>query len=358
MRSSGSLWQPGPARIAVFRALQLGDMLCAVPALRALRKAAPQARITLIGLPWAQEFVRRFRRYVDDLLVFPGFPGMTEQASDIAALPRFFQEAQQREFDLTIQLHGSGAVTNVIGTLLGAKHQAGFYMDHAYRPNTRYFMPWPGEEPEITRYLQLMHFLGVPLQGEELEFPLFAEDVEALKVVFDTYDLQPGRYLCMHPGARLPSRRWSAQRFGAVAQTLAEQGYRIVLTGSAAERPIADKVLHCTQAPIVNLMGKTGLGTLVALIDASGLLVCNDTGVSHIAAAVGTPSVVVACGGSVGRWAPLNRQRHRVLFHAVNCRPCEHYDCPIGHPCADGVSTDAVAHEAFALLRRGVRHDG
>lgn len=357
MKPNGNLWKPMPERIAVFRALQLGDMLCAVPALRALRKAAPQAHITLVGLPWAGDFVRRFKHYVDDLLVFPGFPSMAEQASNVSALPRFFLEAQQHQFDLAIQLHGSGTVSNFIVTMLGAKHQAGFYGPDTYRPADRYFLPWPEQAPEVVRYLRLMRFLGVPLQGEKLEFPLFSQDIDELKNLFQTYCLQPQRYVCLHPGARLPSRRWSAQRFGAVAQALTAQGYQVVLTGSAAEKPLARKVIHCAQAPIVDLVGKTSLGALAALITASRLLVCNDTGVSHIAAAVGTPSVVIACGSSVERWAPLNRQRHRVLFHPIECRPCEHYACPIGHVCAAGVSLEAVVREAATLLQQGSRYD-
>ena len=79
------------------------------------------------------------------------------------------------------------------------------------------------------------------------------------------------------------------------------------------------------------------------LMQRARLLVCNDTGVSHIAAAVGTPSVIVASGSDVRRWAPLDRQRHRVLHYPVPCRPCEHAECPLAnHPCARGVTVEAV----------------
>ena len=97
---------PPPRRIAIFRALQLGDMLCAVPALRALRNAWPDAHITLIGLPWAQRFVERFPMLVDALAIFPGARGFPEQPETDAGLPRFFAQMRERRFDLAIRAAG------------------------------------------------------------------------------------------------------------------------------------------------------------------------------------------------------------------------------------------------------------
>src|SRR5690606_8920872 len=89
--------------IGVFRALQLGDMLCAVPSLRALRERWPHAKVALIGLPWQRELLARFPEYVDDLVVFPGYPGLPEQAYDGRRLAEFLDEMNARSFDLLLQ---------------------------------------------------------------------------------------------------------------------------------------------------------------------------------------------------------------------------------------------------------------
>src|SRR5918999_853902 len=96
------LISPAIRKLAILRALQLGDLLCAVPALRALRAGLPEAEITLIGLPWARDFVRRFDSYVDGFLEFPGHPGAYEVPFAPAKSMGFFQSVAERPFDLAV----------------------------------------------------------------------------------------------------------------------------------------------------------------------------------------------------------------------------------------------------------------
>src|SRR4051812_40694597 len=106
------LEEPLPRRIAIFRALQLGDLLCTVPALRALRAVLPRAEVVLIGLPWARSFVCRFERYLDGFIEFPGYPGLPERPPQIDRIPSFLEAVQREGFDLALQMHGNGMITN------------------------------------------------------------------------------------------------------------------------------------------------------------------------------------------------------------------------------------------------------
>jgi ADP-heptose:LPS heptosyltransferase len=335
-------------KIAVFRALQLGDLLCSVPALRALRAAAPHAHITLIGLPWAASFAKRYDKYIDAHASFPGFPGLPEHPVDIGQIPGFIAAMQQQRFDVMLQMHGSGVLTNPLTMSFGAAHYAGFYLEGNYCPDPQHFMRWDEQQHEVTRNLQLMEFLGAPAQGEDLEFPLTEQDYRALQACDDLP--APGTYVCIHPGARMLSRRWKAERFAEVADRLQEGGLRVVLTGASQEADLARQVARAMRTQALSMVGKTDLGAFAALVANARLVVCNDTGISHIAAAVRAPSVVVCSGADPKRWAPLNARRHRVVFADVPCRPCAHQVCPIGHPCADRVGVDMVLAAARQVL--------
>lgn len=340
-----------PRRIAVFRALQLGDMLCAVPALRALRSAFPAASITLIGLPWAAQFVERFSPLVDDLLVFPGAIGFPEQPETDAGLPAFFAGARARRFDLAIQMHGSGGPANDLLFQLGARHHAGF-VQPGEAPRTGWFVDWPDTAREPERYLRLLRHMGLPAHDATLWLPVDAGDHEAADALCAAHAVDADGAVVIHPGAQWPSRRWPAERFAQVADALAAAGARIVLTGTAGEAPLTARVRARMVYPAIDLAGRTSLGAMAALVERVALVVCNDTGISHVAAALRTPSVVIASGSDTRRWAPADAARHRVLADHPACRPCSYRECPFGHPCALAITVWQVVAAAQAQLSR------
>jgi ADP-heptose:LPS heptosyltransferase len=337
-----------PKRIAVFRALMLGDLLCATPALRALRAAWPHARPGQTHQRDARELAQRLRS-VDDFECFPGWPGLSEQAPPgQEALHAFLRRLSARHFDLAIQLHGSGAVSNPLVARFGARRLAGFAGPGAWRPDSdaERFLPWPVQGQEIERLLALTDHLGMPRRGEAMDFPLRPEDHLGARAWLPAGEA----YAVVHPGARWSSRRWPAERFAEVGDALARRGLRVVLTGSAEERELGSAVAAAMDCAPLDLTGRTDLWTLGALVASARLVVSNDTGLSHVAAALETPSVVVSCGSDVARWAPLAHERHQVLSHDLPCRPCVHRDCPVGHGCALALDTEAVVHAALGRL--------
>ena len=301
-------------RVAVFRALKLGDMLCAVPALRAVRAGLPHARITLVGLPWAKTFADRFAHYVDDFVAFPGSPGLPEQEPDEAALPDFFKHMRSQRYDLAIQMHGSGTLTNGIVADFNARITGGFG-PRTVETADSHFVAYRDSGLEVDRLVTLTDALGFPSRGSQLEFPL--EPADFLDLRRDMGGRPELRnYAIVHAGASTADRRWDADSFARVADALARDGMTVVLTGTAEERALASDVATRMTELSFNLAGTTTLGALAVLVDGARIIVANDTGISHLAAARRTPSVIVFTGSDPRRWAPSDRDLHRVVVAA------------------------------------------
>lgn len=302
-------------RLLVFRALHLGDMLCAVPALRALRAALPSAHITLVGLPWAEQFAARYWRYIDAFVPFPGHPSLPEQPADARALAAFLSAMAAQDVTLALQLHGSGEVSNGIVAAMHARVTVGFCAAGKTAPARVHAVPYPLDGPEPLRLLQLITALGMRSQGSYLEFPLLQRDWDELRNSGLASGLFAGRYACIHPGARDREKCWPVRCFAELADFLAiEYGLTIVLTGSEGERDLTGAVASCMKTPALDTAGPISIGAMAALMSGARVLVCNDTGVSHIAAGLGLPSVVIFSKADMKRWAPVNTARHRCLW--------------------------------------------
>ncbi len=300
-------------KIAVLRALQLGDMLCAIPAFRALRSAYPSAEVTLIGLPWASEFVERFQKYIDRFIPFPGYVGLPEQKVNMKKFAAFLKNIRKEQFDLLIQMQGDGSVTNSFINQLGAKVTAGSFTENNGCPNNQTFIPYQNDKSEIERNLSIVTNLGMVPPDTLLEFPVFTSDREELQMLPEYILLKKQSYICIHPGARDEKRRWNAKHFSFIADFFRAQGYQVVFTGVAKERSLIQTIVQQMTFHPINLAGKLSLGATAALLKNSQLVVTNCTGISHLADALHTNSVVICCNVDSTRWAPRNKKLHKVI---------------------------------------------
>jgi len=305
--------------VLVLRALQLGDLLCAVPALRAMRAAWPSARIELVGLRWARAFVDRFDRYLDGFVEFPGWPGLPEREPDLGAWPPFLEALRSRRTALALQMQGNGRITNALLARFGADETAGFVARGEAGPVPGLFVEYPEDRHELQRLLALTAALGVPSRGEHLELPLTERDEREWQALRADLGLKPQAYACLHPGARAEARRWPPEHFARVGEALLARGMtRVIVTGDGEEETrLAGAVVEAMAGRATSVAGRPSLGALAALVRDARLIVCNDTGLSHVAAALRTPSVVVFRITEPRRWAPLDRVRHRVVVDGL-----------------------------------------
>jgi len=240
-------------RIALLRPLGLASLLCAIPALRALDAAYPQAEITLIGLPHLREVAARLHRYLDGFVAFPGFPGIPATECDLDAIPGFFERVKAARFDLAIQMHGAGEIANPLMVLMGAARNAGFYRPGRYCPDAQRYLEWREDEDDVQRWVRLAEHLGARADGTFLEFPLEPEDWAEWRA------LHLENYVCLER-----SRSTSP-----VGDALAAEGWNVV--------PIS-------------LGERNRLGGTAAVIAKARLVVSNDPATALLAAAMRTPT--------------------------------------------------------------------
>jgi ADP-heptose:LPS heptosyltransferase len=283
---------PDVRRIAVLRANALGDFIVALPALESIRAAYPDAELVLIGAPWHKEVLAGRAGPVDRVLVAPACPGIRDpvpaEPAPADRLPEFLEEAGGENFDVALQLHGGGRNSNPLVARLGARVTAGLRTTDA-EPLDRN-LPYHYYQPEVFRYLEVVELVGAPAVTYRPRLALRAADVQEADRVAP---VGHARRAVIHPGATDPRRRWPADRFAALAQTLAAQGLDVVVTGTSAESALVCEVCERGGPGVRPLVGALTLGGLAALLARATVVVSNDTGPLHLAAAGGAPTIVL-----------------------------------------------------------------
>lgn len=304
---------PYSHRIGILRALKLGDMICAEPAIRSVKLTFPQAHIVLASLPWASEFAGIYPGLVDEVIPLPGIREMAYEGP--SAVP---ERLRGQPFDLFIQLHGDGSISNSIFNYVRARHAAGFFPPGDRRRYPRTFIPYPAKGRESQRLLSLVRHLGMKDGSERPFFPV------SQKSMRQAFGLLPekalaGGYACIHPGGDSAGQA-DLRLYALIANRLRRQGLTVILTGTETDTGAARLFLSLIDFAPVNLIGKTDLGTLGAIIDQASLFVSQDTGPAHIAFARNTPSVTIFTTAQLSRWGPFPSRRHQVIDARNNIR--------------------------------------
>jgi len=319
---------PGVERIAVLRAGGLGDLLFAVPAIRALAAAYPDAEITLLGSRAAAEVFAGRRGGPHRVHVLPPIRGVGAAADalvDEGDVDRFAEGERRERYDIAVQLHGGGRYSNpflrrldagcTIGTRTPDAEDLDRSIDYVYYQH------------EMVRGLEVAGLVGaVPVEVEARMELLESERERGLELAGG------GRpVVVVHPGATDPRRRWPVERFAQVIGALVHDGARAILVGDAGEQELCGRVAASARFGIpesegervVDLSGGLGLSELVGVLGTADLVIGNDSGPRHLAQALGTRTASVYWFGNLINAGPLGRERHRAqISWTTRCPVC------------------------------------
>lgn len=349
-------WQHA-RRLLCVRLDSLGDVLMCTPAMRALRQAVPGRTLTLLGSP-SGAVARPFIPELIDAIPWEApwsnrAPFPPAHANGLALVGALAARAFDAAVIFTTYTQ-SALPAALLCQLAGIPLRLAHCRENPYGLLTDWI---PDPEPativrhEVQRQLALVQRVGCRSAAPGLSFVPRPADVAATRARLGAAGIDPDRpYLLLHPGAGAASRRYPAGHWAQVLRLLAhDPQLPLVLTGNAAESELVDQIQFASAVPAISLAGRLTLGELGAALQHAAVVVTNNTGPAHVAAAVGTPVVDL--------YALTNPQhtpwhvRSRVLFHDVPCRFCYKSTCPEGHQaCLAGVAPERVAAAVRELL--------
>ena len=340
-------------RVVVRGTNWVGDSVMTIPALRALRRILPEARITLVLRPSAKGIFADVD-FIDEVLVY-------DRRNALSVFSQI-KEWKRRRFDLAV-LFQNAFEAALIPFFAGVPLRLGYATEsrQALLTHPLALPDWRASRHEVFYYLYLVTALEqllfgsseiceqVPDASLEISDARRAEAENLLRSYGVRAD-EPVVALC--PGSiNSRAKRWPADAYAALADRLMESGRQVLLIGSADETDVSTEVTQgMRQRPIV-LTGKTSLEQITAALSLVDLVVTNDTGPAHIAAALGRPTLVI-----FGPTNPLTTRpfapEAEILRHPPDCAPCMLRDCPIDHRCMTAISVEEVFEHSHALLKR------
>lgn len=331
-------------RILIRQTNWIGDAVMTTPAMGAIRVTFPRAEIVVAANPLVAELFR-YHPDCDRVVVFD----KKDAHSGIRGMLRFAGELRREGFDLAILLQNA-AEAAVIATLAGVPKRAGYRTD-GRRLLLTHGVPVGVAEKRLHHtayYLRMLEALGIRGGNGALRLECAPQEADWARKTMGDWE-----FVAVNPGAAYGSaKRWIPERFAQVGDSLAREfGLRVVLTGGPGEVEIGRDIEAAMSSRPLNLIGQTGVRQLMAVLSRCRLMVTNDSGPMHVAAAFGIPIAAVFGSTDHTTTSPL-AENCRIIRKEIDCAPCLLRQCPTDHRCMEAVSVEDVLAGARQLLGR------
>lgn len=334
----------------------VGDIVMTTPAIRALKVAHPHRRITLMTSAPGAAVVPLIPE-IDEVIVYDA-PWLKATALREDSHPEFtmVERLRQGQFDAAVifTVYSQNPLPSAFLCYLA---DIPLRLAHCHENPYQLLTHWVKDpEPEqlirheVRRQLDLVASVGGSIEDDRMRLAVPEQSVRRVQQLLQAQGVKlDQRWVVIHPGATAPSRRYPPEQFAAVAYLLIQQGIQVVFTGTQTEQELVATIQSLISAPTVSLVNQLTLSDLTALLTLAPLLISNNTGPVHIAAAVNTPVVdlYALTNPQHTPWGVANR----VLFHDVSCRFCYKSICPEKHHhCLRLVDPIHVMEAAIELL--------
>lgn len=300
----------GFKNILVIKPSSLGDIVSALPALSALRRSFPDAKITWLVRPEFAPLLENHPHLTETILFDRRFLGKAWfHPGALLSLMSLIRRLRRSQFDLVIDLQGLFRTAS-LAWLSGCKKRYGmanarefghiFYTHKTRRDDNSIHV--------VDYYLKIVRAVGASQADAEFLLPIDSTASDSVNDLLQSHNIEPGSYAVFVPGSAQKSKCWPAHNFAALADKIAaEFGLPIILVGTAGERPITQDIIRQTTAQVTDFAGLTSLPELTALFKTARIVVSNDTGPGHIAAALGVPLVMIFGPSNPVRLFPYKR---------------------------------------------------
>jgi ADP-heptose:LPS heptosyltransferase len=350
----GSVDLGAARRILAVRADNIGDVVTTTPALRAIRAAAPHARLDLLASPVGATVAPMIDVLDEVLAVSPSWQQLSgsngTESGERDLLARLTAARYDVLFVFTSFSQSPWPVAH-LGLLAGIGTRVVHSREFGGAVATHWVTPPPDTAHQVDRALHLLAAVGVPDQGRapSLQIPADAEHMAA--------ELHPrGPFAVLAPGASCEARRYPPERFGAAAAQVAREGLPVLVAGSSGEIGLLERVVAGAAHPGVTPVPPVALPVFTALLQRAAVAITNNSGGMHLADAVGTPVAVTYAGTELPGDLRPRSVPAALLGRAVACSPCRQLQCPFDHECLDVPASD-LASAAMALAATPASHE-